>query len=203
MTLFFAGQGTTANALSWAFWILAKHPEMQTRLREEIEQVVGSRAPRIRRRPQACLRHGPAGDRGPKALSARMDYGARDASRHLQLGGNTVRQGHARPGEPMARPQGRPLVRRIRYWHSAGNDGLTSFAGTLPRFAYFPFGGGARSCIGENFAWTEMLLILATIVGKWRLSMTPEASSIVSPTRASASARTTPVRLTPEPRLAG
>jgi cytochrome P450 len=48
----------------------------------------------------------------------------------------------------------------------------------LPRFAYFPFGGGARSCIGENFAWAEMILVLATIAGSWRLSMTPEAEDV-------------------------
>jgi cytochrome P450 len=48
-----------------------------------------------------------------------------------------------------------------------------AFKASLPKFAYFPFGGGPRQCIGEGFAWTELLLVLATIAQRWRLRLVP------------------------------
>jgi cytochrome P450 len=53
------------------------------------------------------------------------------------------------------------------------------FKSSLPRFAYFPFGGGPHSCIGENFAWMELVFILATVAQKWRFTLTPEARTVL------------------------
>jgi len=100
----------------------------------------------------------------------------REATEDIELGGHPVRKGtlvlasqwvvHHDPrwyDDPLAFIPGR--------WTDA-------FRGGLPRFAYFPFGGGARSCVGENFAWAEMILVLATIAAKWKLTLTPEAEGI-------------------------
>jgi cytochrome P450 len=45
---------------------------------------------------------------------------------------------------------------------------------TRPKFAYFPFGGGARLCIGESFAWMEGVLLLATLAQRWRMRLDPD-----------------------------
>jgi cytochrome P450 len=100
----------------------------------------------------------------------------REATEDIELGGNPVRKGtlvlasqwviHRDP-----RWFEQPLAFRPERW-------TDEFRGKLPRFAYFPFGGGARSCIGENFAWAEMILVLATIAGNWCFTMTPAAEGI-------------------------
>ena len=53
------------------------------------------------------------------------------------------------------------------------------FRARLPRFAYFPFGGGPRQCIGESFAWMELVLVLATLAQRWRFE--PVAGHLVVP----------------------
>jgi cytochrome P450 len=55
------------------------------------------------------------------------------------------------------------------------------FEATLPKFAYFPFGGGARQCIGEQFAWMEGVLVLATIAQRWRLRLAPGQRIVPQP----------------------
>ena len=51
----------------------------------------------------------------------------------------------------------------------------------LPKFAYFPFGGGMRGCIGENFAWMELILVVATIARRWRFWVDPKAKIVPNP----------------------
>jgi cytochrome P450 len=58
---------------------------------------------------------------------------------------------------------------------------LPSVAAPRPRFAYFPFGGGTRQCIGEGFAWTEGVLTLATILARWRLRPVPRRILTLDP----------------------
>ncbi len=172
MTLFFAGQGTTANALTWTCWLLAKHPEIQSKLLAELDQVVGDRAPTFA--DVASLAYAGAVAAETVRLYPPVWTMGREALADITLGENTVRKGtlvlasqwviHR---DPRWFPE--PLAYRPERW-------TDDFRAGLPRFAYFPFGGGARSCIGENFAWTEMVLIMATLIRKWRLSMTPEAA---------------------------
>jgi cytochrome P450 len=100
----------------------------------------------------------------------------REALEDIELGGNPIPKGTLVLASQWviqrdARWFPAPLEFRPERW-------TDEFRGALPRFAYFPFGGGARSCIGENFAWTEMVLVLATVASRWRLSMTPESEAI-------------------------
>jgi cytochrome P450 len=174
MTLFFAGQGTTANALSWIFWLLAKHPEIQESLAQEVTRVVGGRLPAFSDVPNLSQSAGIISE--ALRLYPPVWTMGREAKEDFELGGNTVRKGalvlasqwviHRDP-----RFYEHPLEFRPERW-------TDQFRGGLPRFAFFPFGGGARSCIGENFAWTEMVLIIATITSKWRMALTPEAADI-------------------------
>ena len=55
------------------------------------------------------------------------------------------------------------------------------FKAALPKFAYFPFGGGPRQCIGESFAWMELVLIVATIAQQWRLHLVPDHPVVAQP----------------------
>ncbi len=55
------------------------------------------------------------------------------------------------------------------------------FEASLPKFAYFPFGGGARQCIGEQFAWMEAVLVLATVAQRWRLQLVPGQRVVPQP----------------------
>jgi cytochrome P450 len=174
MTLFFAGQGTTANALCWVFWLLAGHPEVEAALLREIGFVLGGRSPAFADVPNLAY----AGQVVTEAMRLFPPVWTmgREALVDVQLGGHMVRRGtlvlasqwiiHRDP-----RFFEDPQAFRPERW-------TDDFRKALPRFAYFPFGGGARSCIGENFAWAEMVLVLATIAGRWKLAMTPEASGI-------------------------
>jgi cytochrome P450 len=174
MTLFFAGQGTTANALTWVFWLLAKHPEIQTDLQGELARVLAGRVPAFADVPNLVF----AGQIVTEAMRLYPPVWTmgREAKEDLDLGGNPVRKGtlilasqwviHRDP-----RWFDEPTVFKPERW-------TDEFRGGLPRFAYFPFGGGARACIGENFAWAQMILVLATVAGKWRLTMTAQAEGI-------------------------
>jgi cytochrome P450 len=171
MTLFFAGQGTTANALSWVFWLLAKYPDIQESLREEIARVIGQRPASFGDVPHLPL--------ATRIISEALRLYppvwtmGREALEDIALGGNAVKKGTLVLASQW-------IIHRDPRWFTEPDAfrperWTDEFQKGLPRFAYFPFGGGARSCIGENFAWTELLLILSTVVGRWRLTMTPES----------------------------
>lgn len=175
MTLFFAGQGTTASALGWALWLLAKNPEVQTALRTELIHAVGSRAPAFA--DIANLPFLAQIIREVLRLYPPVWTMGRQALEDLYLGGNIVRKGTLVLSSQW-------IVQRDERWYEAPQEfrpkrWTNEFQASLPRFAYFPFGGGARSCIGENFAWAELTLILATIVGGWRLTMEPESAHLL------------------------
>ena len=73
------------------------------------------------------------------------------------------------PYRDAARRRGSTRIRN----GSIPSAGRRSFSATLPKFAYFPFGGGPRQCIGESFAWMELILLVATIAQRWRLQLVP------------------------------
>lgn len=170
MTLVLAGHETTANTLVWTFHLLAENPDVERRLVAELAAVLGTGA----------------GARAPTIEDlARMPYTAnvvkesmrlypaawgmgREATRDTDIGEWRVSRGTTvlllqwmaqRDPRYYARP-GAFLPER---WE---ND----FAKTLPRFAYFPFGGGPRQCIGNAFALMESALVLATIASRYRLT---------------------------------
>lgn len=174
MTLFFAGHETTANALTWTLWLLASHPEVETALHAELAQVLGARAPAFEDVPQLpfteqivreVLRlYPPVWAIGRRALEDLTFNGIAVPRDSLILASQWVSHRDARwyPEPDTFRPQ---------RWTPA-------FRAALPRFAYFPFGGGPRSCIGENFAWTELVLIVATLAQQWRFSVTPQTGKV-------------------------
>jgi len=169
ITLFLAGHETTASTLSWTWWLLAQNPAVEKRFHEELHCVLGGRAPTMDDLPKLTYL-------GLVLTESLRLYPpawgmARLAEEEHEILGYPVRPGY---GVAMAQW----VVHRDARWFDAPlefrperwENGL---AKRLPRFAYFPFGGGPRQCIGNTFALMEASVVLATIGQKFRLSVLP------------------------------
>ena len=164
MTIFLAGHETTANAMAWTWHLLG------SRTGRRSDAARGTRA-RARRARTPTVEDVPkleftrAIDRRIDApLSAGLDDGpTRDRAAHHRRSHHRARRaGDRQPVDRASRPA---LVDRSRHVQSRS---LVAGRAIRPKYAYFPFGGGSRICIGESFAWTEAILLLATIAQKWR-----------------------------------
>jgi cytochrome P450 len=170
VTLLLAGHETTALTLSWTFYLLGQHPDVDRLIETEVQEVLGERAatvadlPRLRFTEQviteAMRLYPPAWTVGREALT------------DCEIGGYPVARGTTIYMSPWVvhrdeRFFEHPLEFRPHRW---GSD----LARQLPRFAYMPFGGGPRICIGNRFAMMEAVLILATIMQRFRLIWTGE-----------------------------
>jgi cytochrome P450 len=169
MTMFLAGHETTAVALSWAWYLLALNPAAEARLADELSGVLGGRAPAVADLPR--LTH-----TGMVVTEAMRLYPpayavARQAARATEIAGQAIA-----PGDILIAPAW--VVHRDRRWFEEPEAfrperWAGDLAQRLPRFAYFPFGGGPRQCIGNSFAQMEAVLLLATIAQRFRLSLVP------------------------------
>ncbi|MBS2024155.1 MAG: cytochrome P450 [Deltaproteobacteria bacterium] len=168
MTIFLAGHETTANALTWTLMLLSQHPG-ELRLAQEEVKKLGDRALTAADFPQltrvrACI------DEGmrlyPPAWMVARSVAADDTIGGYHIPGGSIcftspYVSHRNPNvfdNPLGFDPARFLDGRSERW---------------PRFAYFPFGGGPRLCIGNNFALLEASLILATMLQKVRLELVP------------------------------
>ncbi len=168
LTILLAGHETTANALTFALWNVAKYSGIQARMRAEVEGVCGNRLPEasdfrslkyveqvfaesMRLYPPAWV----------VARTAAEDYTMRHDVR-IPKGAHLVASQLVVHHDPRWWPD--PL----RFDPERFSDEAKA---TRPKFAYFPFGGGARYCIGEGFAWMEGVLMLATILQQWSLRL--------------------------------
>jgi cytochrome P450 len=171
MTLFLAGHETTANTLSWAWYLLSQHPEAEARLHEELDRVLEGRRPTLADLPRLPYTEGVVNEALRLYPPAWML--GREANEPVELGGYRIARGttifltayviHRDP-----RWYDEPDAFRPERWA----DGPLQ---RIPRYAYFPFGGGPRICIGNSFAQMEAALVLATIGREYRLYLAPEA----------------------------
>lgn len=165
MTLFLAGYETTSVALTWTWYLLSLHPEVEARLREELESALHGRVPTVDDLPQlgyARMVVAEAMRLYPPAWLV-----ARRALEPVELGGFVV------PRRWLVFLSPWVTHRDARYYPAPERfDPLRwtpEAEAVRPRFAYYPFGGGPRQCIGEGFAWAEAVLLLATLAARWRL----------------------------------
>ncbi len=169
LTLFLAGHETTANALTWTWYLLSQHPEVERRLHDEIDAVLGDRAPELGDVPQlryaemvlaeALRLYPPAWAIGRKAKDPFSVDGVEIPAGSIIILSPYLVQRDARwfPDPEKFDPERwTPEAREAR-----------------PKFVYYPFGGGARVCIGERFAWMEGVIVMAAIAQKWRLRLEP------------------------------
>ena len=167
ITLFIAGQETTANSLSWSLYLISKHPEVEMKLYAEIKSVLGSRLPNMDDYnnlkytkmvfTEAMRLYPPAWTVVRRALS---DYKLKDYI--VPAGADIFMSQYVIQRD--AKYYSDPLEFRPARWE---ND----FMKSIPKFAYYPFGGGPRLCIGEGFAWLEGVLVLATLISGWKMKL--------------------------------
>ena len=167
LTLLIAGHETTANALTWTWYLLSQNPEVEARMHAEIDSALGGKLPDFD--DAANLPY----TGGVFAESLRLYPPAwaigRRAREDYSIGGYAIPAKSILLMSPWVvhrdpRWYEEPEAFRPERWQ----DDLLK---RLPRFAYFPFGGGARQCIGNTFALMEAALVLATIAQKFRLRL--------------------------------
>jgi cytochrome P450 len=169
ITIFLAGHETTANALSWTWMLLAQNPQVEAKLHEELDAVLGGRTPTVDDLP--ILRY-----TGHVVAESMRLYPpawgmARVAIEDTEIAGYPIPKGC---GVSLAQW----VVHRDPRWFDAPLEFRPErwegeLLKRLPRFAYFPFGGGPRQCIGNNFAVMEASLLLATLAQQFRITLIP------------------------------
>ena len=172
MTLFLAGHETTANALSWALYLISTHPDVEKRLREELDEVLGAkrRVPTIRDLPDLTYTKMVVDE------TLRLYPPAWITNRQAIAEDEIL--GHRIPAGSFVSLSPYVLHRHPNYWDHPDAFDPERFApgrtNGRPRFAYFPFGGGPRQCIGQSMALVEAQLVLATVLGRCRLRPTSD-----------------------------
>jgi cytochrome P450 len=167
ITLFLAGQETTALTLTWAWYLLAQHPEDEKRLWQELADVLGERTPEAADVPQ--LRFTEMIAKESMRLYPPAYVVGREAVGDCEIGGFYV------PARTQLFMPTWVVHRDPRFFDEPDKfkpeRWTPEFINDLPKYAYFPFGGGPRVCIGNSFAMMEIVLLLATIAQKFRLEL--------------------------------
>ena len=172
MTLLLAGHETTANALAWTWYLMARHPEIEARLHAELDAALGARRP--------------TADDLPALSYTRMVFA--EAMRLYPpawLLGRTAIEDHTARGYFV--PTGSLVVlspwavhRNASYFPDPErfdpDRWLPERQAGRPRFSYFPFGGGSRGCMGEAFAWMEGVILIAALAQRWRFRLIDEST---------------------------
>ncbi|HYH57434.1 MAG TPA: cytochrome P450, partial [Anseongella sp.] len=166
---FLAGHETTAIALSWTFYLLAQHPEVEERLVSELREVLGDAPPTV------------AHMQGLRYTEMIVKESMRLYPPAWRVGRETVRA--CRIGEYEI-PAGAQVImsqwvvhRDPRFFDDPEQFDPSRWepgrSAPLPKYAYFPFAGGARRCIGDSFAMMEAVLILASVMQRYHLTLVP------------------------------
>ena len=164
LTILLAGHETTANALSFATWLLAENPAIQEELGQECRQVLGGRAPAAADYPR--LGYAERVFAEAMRLYPPVWVTARTAAEAYEYRGFRIERGSILVAPQFA------VQRDARWWKQPDAFDPGRFTAEAkaarPKFAYFPFGAGSRQCIGEGLAWMEGALSLAAMCQEWR-----------------------------------
>lgn len=166
-TLLLAGHDTTALGLSYTLSLLAEHPDEQTRVIEEIDRVVGEGTPKPKHVDE--LEWTESAIKESLRLFPPSYLFVRDAIDDDEIGGYRIPAGSMLVLHPWSiHRDGRFFDDPERFDPGRWTDGLEA---DLHPFAYFPFSGGPRRCVGEHFAWMEMQLVLVTLLQTYRFDL--------------------------------
>src|SRR5947209_6877221 len=170
VTLILAGHETTANALTWTLYLLARHPDSAARLQCELDQMLGKDPPQADDYPkleyaemvfsEAMRLYPPAWGIARTVIEPYEAFGVSFPKDAIVLTSQWITH-----RDPRWYPD--PLRFDPERW-------TAQVRATRPKFSYFPFGAGPRQCIGESFAWMEGVLLLASIARNWKFSLVPE-----------------------------
>jgi cytochrome P450 len=167
MTLFLAGHETTALVLAWSWYLLGSNPDAEKKFHAELDEVIGDREPTFEDLPRLKYTEQIAKEVMRLYPPA---YGlGREAINDCEIGGYPVPAGtqvfmFQWVTQRDARFFDEPLAFKPDRW-------TAEFEAQLPRYAYFPFGGGPRACVGASFAMMEMILVLAAIGQRFQLEL--------------------------------
>jgi cytochrome P450 len=180
LTLFLAGHETTAIALTWTWWLLSRNPEADARLHAELEAVMGERVPTVEDVPNLPYTRAVVSE----SLRLRPPVWAmgRTAVAEHRANGHTIKPGSIVVVAPWL------LHHDERWWPEpltfSPERWLGDEQGRRPRYAFLPFGGGPRVCIGEPFARLEAAMIVASIGRRWRFehvtAVEPELQAVIT-----------------------
>jgi cytochrome P450 len=177
MTIFLAGHETTANALTWTWYLLSQHREIEEKLHRELDEVLGSGPPTfadVARLPYTEKILAESMRLYPPAWAI-----GRLSTVDCEIGGYAVaRRSLVLMSQYVMHRDGRyyqnPLSFDPERWTAEARE-------SRPQFSYFPFGGGPRRCIGEGFAWMEGILLIATIAQEWQMRLVPHHPVALKP----------------------
>lgn len=169
MTLFLAGHDTTANTLTWAWYLLDQHPEVRAKLHAELDTVLAGRAPTLDDLPK--LTYTDMVIREVLRMYPAAWIVSREAVADTSLDGYRIRKGTTLFISPYSIHHD-----PVRFPEPDRFDPERFSAGwedRIPKYGYIPFGGGPRICIGNSFALMEARLILAAIAQAWQPALPP------------------------------
>ncbi len=177
VTIMMAGHETTAVALSWTWYLLSNHPDVEAKLHEELDTVLGGRAPTV--------------EDLPKLVYTRMLFSEvmrlyppawtleRMAVNDCEIGGYRIK------ANTLVLMSQYIAHRDPRWWTDPEKFDPSRWTAEAqaarPKFAYFPFGAGTRICIGEQFAWMEGILLIAGIARNWKMRHDPTHEVALDP----------------------
>jgi cytochrome P450 len=169
LTLFLAGHETTANALSWSWYLLAQDPGVERKLYAELNEKLHGRLPTMEDVPhlpytemvvaESIRLYPPAWAIGRRALVEQRIGSYVVPANSIVLLSPFVTHRDARFFPEPARFDPERWTQEAKQ--------------SRPQYSYFPFGGGPRRCVGESFAWAEVILVLATLASRWRVHLVP------------------------------
>ena len=168
LTMLLAGHETTANGLAWILYLVSKHPQVTDRLENEIDTVIGGRAPMMA--DLGNLTYTKQVIKESLRLYPPVWTVGRQAGRNCELGGYQIPKGSYVFLSQYA------MHRHPKYWENPEAFNPSRFedgAQEIDRFVYFPFIRGRRQCIGDRFAEMELALVLATLVQQYRFHLVP------------------------------
>jgi len=169
ITLFLAGHETVANALTWTCFLISQHPETEKKILKELSDVLGNRSP------------------GPEDMD-NLTYTRMVLTESMRLYPPVWTMARRaiddyKVGEYILPSKSviffsQYLIQRDPRFYDAPDLFIPERwtkdnENSRPQYAYFPFGGGPRRCIGEQFAWMEGILLLATLVKRWKMNLAP------------------------------
>ena len=172
LTLFLAGHETTANALTWTWYLLSQNPEKEAKFHQELDEVFADgHAPGTEDYARLSYTESVLAE-SMRLFPPAWAIGRLSIEEH-EFGGYHV------PKKSLVLVSPYVAHHDPRYWEEAGEFlperwQTQSVKEAGQKYIYFPFGGGVRRCIGEQFAWTEGVLLLAAIGRRWKFRLDPK-----------------------------
>jgi cytochrome P450 len=171
-TLVIAGSETTGNTIAWACYLLARHPQVQERLQQEVDQVLAGADASYE--ALGALPYTRAVITEALRLYSPVWILPRRATVDVELGGHLLPAGSRIIFSPYALNRDARIHRDPDQFDP--DRWSVDYTRTDMRATFFPFGQGIRNCIGEGFAWAEAMLLLSAIAGRWCLRLADGAS---------------------------